>query len=261
VIEVEPFGVDYERYSLAKCLGKIVKKYNIRRCGELPAYGAKAMPSIYSLGLAQAGAHVILINPSPFAQSSWEEVRLGHLMTISNQDDIYHTNFANDSFDLVWNFAYFPIDMNPESLLTEMKRISNRYVAIFSVNGRNIGAYIHRILHRVLGIPWTHGNINFNFPDKLARFMKQHDFNIVKIGVTDCPFWPDSLGFRDVRLHRLGVKEMTTEWKSNTLEWMKIRKYPRWIYWVYAFESIPMPLFIKYIYSHIFYIIGEKKSG
>ncbi|MGA1865746.1 MAG: methyltransferase domain-containing protein [bacterium] len=260
MIEIEPFGVDYERYSLSKCLGKIVRRYNISSCAELPAHGAKAMPSIYSLGLAQAGAHVTLINPSPSAEASWEEVNLMHMMTITNHDDIHHTSFPDDSFDFVWNFAYFPMDLNPESLLTEMKRISNRYVTIFSVNGRNVGAYIHRILHRVLEIPWTHGNVNFNFPTRLARFMKLHGLNIVKTGVTDCPFWPDSLGFRDVRLHRLGVVEMATEWRSKTLEWMKTFKYPGWIYGVYFFESIPMPLLIKYFYAHIFYIIGEKKS-
>lgn len=261
MIEIEPFGVDYERYSLSKCLGSIVKRYKICTCAELPAHGAKAMPSIYSLGLAQAGTRVTLINPSEHAQSNWEKVQLDHLMTIAHQDDIYHTSFPNDSFDMAWNFAYFPTALDPKLLLSEMKRISSRYIAIFSVNGLNIGAYIHRTLHRVLNIPWTHGNINFNFPGRLARFMRLNGLSIVRIGVTDCPFWPDSLGFRDVRLHRLGVVEMSTEWKSNTLEWMKTRKYPRWIQWVYAFESIRTPLFIKYFYSHIFYIIGEKKDA
>jgi len=133
-------------------------------------------------------------------------------------------------------------------------------VAIFSVNGRNVGAYIHRTLHRLLEIPWTHGDVNFNFPKRLTRFMEEQGLRIVKKGVVDCPFWPDSLGFRDIRLHRQGVVEMETEWQSNTLEWMKTDNYPSWIKAVYAFESIPMPLFIKYIYAHIFYIIGEKVS-
>ena len=107
----------------------------------------------------------------------------------------------------------------------------------------------------------THGDINLNFPKRLAKFMRtQGGLRIVKIGVIDCPFWPDSLGFRDIRLHRQGVVEMKTDWKSNTLGWMRMEKYPAWIHGVYAFESIPMPLFIKYIYAHIFYIIGEKEA-
>ena len=256
--EVEVFGVDYERYSLAKCLERLVIKYSLRECLELPAFGAKAMPSIYSLGLAKAGANVTLVNPANSAGSSWNKVNLADRMTESFQNDLHHTTFSDNSFDWVWNFAYFPSDSDHISLLKEMKRTSRRYVTIFSVNGRNIGAYIHRILHRMLKIPWTHGDVNFNFPNRLKRFMEKQGLRIVEKGVVDCPFWPDSLGFRDVRLHRQGVVEMETEWQSDTLEWMRTGSYPSWIYAVYAFESIPMPLVIKYIYAHIFYIVGEK---
>lgn len=258
MVEVEVFGVDYERFSLEKCFEKLVRKYNLKECVEIPAFGAKAMPSIYSLGLGKAGANVTLVNPANSARSSWEIVNLEDRMTESIQDDLHHTSFYDNSFDWVWNFAYFPSDSDHIALLKEMKRISRRYVAIFSVNGRNIGAYIHRTLHRLLKIPWTHGDVNFNFPNRLKRFVEKQGLRIVDIGVVDCPFWPDSLGFRDIRLHRQGVVEMETEWQSNTLEWMKTRNYPSWIKVVYAFESIPMPLFIKYIYAHIFYIVGEK---
>lgn len=254
--ELESFGVDYERYSLEKCLGKLVSIYNLKDCVELPAFGAKAMPSIYSLGLGKAGANVTLVNPADSARSSWETVNLGNRMTESYQDNLHHTTFADNSFDWAWNFAYLPSDSDPVSCIREMKRISRRYIAVFSVNGRNLGAYIHRALHRFLDIPWTHGDVNFNFPSRLSKFMKSQGLRIVEIGVLDCPFWPDSLGFRDIRLHREGMVEMDAEWRSNTLEWMKTGKYPSWIYGVYAFESIPMPLFIKYIYAHIFYIVG-----
>ena len=260
MVEKEVFGVDYERFSLAKCFEGLVKKYNLRECLELPAFGAKAMPSIYSVGLGKAGANVTLVNPANSAKSSWEIVNLEDRMTESFQDDLHNTTFSDNSFDWVWNFAYFPSDSDHIALLKEMERISRRYVAIFSVNGRNIGAYIHRILHRMLKIPWTHGDVNFNFPNRLKRFMEEQGLRIVEKGVVDCPFWPDSLGFRDVRLHRQGVVEMETEWQSNTLEWMKTGNYPSWIHAVYVFESIPMPLIIKYIYAHIFYIIGEKVS-
>jgi hypothetical protein len=222
MVETEVFGVDYERFSLSKCLEKLVKKYNLRECIELPAFGAKAMPSIYSLGLAKAGANVTLVNPAESARSSWDIVGLGHFMTESYQDDLHHTSFPENSYDLAWNFAYFPSDSDHIALLEEMRHISRRYVAIFSVNGRNVGAYIHRFLHRKFQIPWTHGDVNFNFPNRLARFMDKQGLRIVKKGVVDCPFWPDSLGLRDMRLHRQGIVEMETVWQSNTLKWMKI---------------------------------------
>ena len=75
--ELECFGVDYERYSLEKCLGKLARKYNLKDCVEIPAFGAKAMPSIYSLGLGKAGANVTLVNSADSARSSWEAVISG----------------------------------------------------------------------------------------------------------------------------------------------------------------------------------------
>ena len=137
--ELECFGVDYERYSLTKCLGKLVRKYDLKECVELPAFGAKAMPSIYSLGLGKAGSNVTLVNPATSAKSSWETVNLGDRMTETHQDDLHHTSFPDNSFDWAWNFAYTPSDNDPDALIQEMKRISRRYVAVFSVNGRNIG--------------------------------------------------------------------------------------------------------------------------
>jgi len=96
---------------------------------------------MYSLGLGKVGANVTLFNPSTSAKSSWETVNLGDHLTEYYQDDLYHTTFADNSFDFTWNFAYFPSDPNYTARLKEMKRISRRYVAVFSVNGRNIGAY------------------------------------------------------------------------------------------------------------------------
>lgn len=256
--EVECFGVDYERYALCRCLENIVKNYGLTNCLEVPAVGAKAMPSIYSLGLAKAGSKVTLVNPSDSAVNSWKAVNLSDRLAMSNQSDIHCMGFPDNSFDFVWNFAYLPLDEDPAKLIQEMKRVSSKYVAIFSVNGRNSGAYIHRFLHKLFKVPWTHGRVDFNFPNKVAKFVEDQDLKIIKKGVVDCPFWPDSLGFRDMRLHRKKIKEMTTEWESNTLKYMAEKKYPAWIHLVYAFESIPMPLLIKYLYAHIFYIIGEK---
>lgn len=148
----EVFGVDYERYSLAKCLERLVKKYNLKECLELSAFGAKVVPSIYSLGFGKAGANVTLVNQAYYDRSIWEIVNLEDHMTESYQGDLQHTMFSDNSFDWVWNFAYFSSDSDHIALLREMKRINRRYVAIFSVNGRNVGAYIHRTLHRLLSI-------------------------------------------------------------------------------------------------------------
>ncbi len=50
--ETEVFGVNYERFSVGRKLDRLAQKYNLRTILEMPAHGAKAMPSIYSLGFA-----------------------------------------------------------------------------------------------------------------------------------------------------------------------------------------------------------------
>ncbi|MBN1945674.1 MAG: methyltransferase domain-containing protein [Bradymonadales bacterium] len=258
-MELEPFGVDYERYALGKLLRKLARTLPLKSCLELPARGAKAMPSLYSLGLAQGGAQVTLVNPADSAVDSWTRAGLVDRLTISRQESLARTTFPDSTFDWVWNFAYLPTDPDPAALVREMRRISRRYVAIFSVNGWNVGAFVHRALHRILQIPWTHGDVALNFRGPLARLMKDCGLKIAKAGMVDCPFWPDSLGFRDVRLHRQGVVEMDTEWSSNTLGWVKEDRYPAWIHSVYAFESIPTPAAVKLLYAHLFYLVGEKR--
>lgn len=64
-VEIEPYGVEYERFALQKLFIDLACKYKIEHVAEIPAIGAKAMPSLYSLGWALAGCHVTLINGDP----------------------------------------------------------------------------------------------------------------------------------------------------------------------------------------------------
>jgi len=48
------------------------------------------------------------------------------------------------------------------------------------------------------------------------------------------------------------------EWKSKTIDYLKLGKYPSWIHGVYAFEKMPMFLPVKLLYSHIYYVLGKK---
>ena len=59
------------------------------------------------------------------------------------------------------------------------------------------------MVHRYTKIPWTHGDTAFNVPGRVKRFFAANSLRPVRVGVVDCPPWPDSLGFRDVRLHRM----------------------------------------------------------
>lgn len=259
VKEVEAWGVTYERYALAKKLGGLTRKYALQTVAEMPAHGAKAMPSIYSIGFGLAGAEVTLINGVDTYNRCWKQLRLDSNVTFVTVESLHDTNLPDNTFDMVWNFAYLAMEADRDKLVQEMKRISKKYVAFFSVNHGNIGFHIHRFLHKMLKVAWTHGDVHFNKQQNIVRFLTDRGLRIVEKGFVDCPIWPDSVGFRDMRLHRQNISFDGTQWESPYIDNVASGAFPAWIKWVYAWEQMPNVPFLKTLYAHINYVIGEKK--
>ena len=101
--EREVFGITYDRLRLDKTFEHLVKKYAIKTALELPAGGAKAMPSIYSLALARMGVDVTLFSPEPQGLAVWD--RLGLPYKVIEGDNPRETGLSSGSYDLVWNFV------------------------------------------------------------------------------------------------------------------------------------------------------------
>ena len=260
--EVEVFGVNYERYALGELLPRLSREYEIRSVLELPAHGAKAMPSLYSLGFGLAGCAVTLANAHPPGVEAWKQLGLEDQLSLASVPHLDRTGLASESYDLVWNFAFITGYADPAALLNEMVRLSKRYIAFFSVNDHNVGFPIHRGLHRLHSIEWSHGNVAFNSMRQLSDFCRKRGLEVTEVGTVDCPPWPDSLGFRDLRLHKLGsnVKMSDVTWRSPYVEWVRAGEFPRWVKVLYAIEKVPSPLPLKLLYSHIFYVLCEKQS-
>ncbi len=254
--EKEGFGLDYERFAVGQLLKKFVNKYKIKKVLEIPALGVKAMPSLYSLGFGEAGCKVTLVNGDMKSLREWKKV--GYKVKSVAVQDITKTPFKDNEFDYVWNFAIFPELGKKDELIREMKRVSKKHVAIFCVNGYNIGSYWHRFLHSLMKVPWTHGDKKFLFYQNTKKSLQKQGMKIKKIGCVDCPPWPDSIGFRDMRLHKLNITFDNADWESSTFSNIRTGKYPTWIKMVYAFENIPMPFQVKLLYSHIYFVLAEK---
>lgn len=256
-IETEPYGVEYERFALQKLFDRLAGRYDIKTVLELPATGAKAMPSIYSLGWALAGCHVTLVNGDRKVSSVWERLGLREQIEFITVNDIVETGLPDKTYDLVWNFNVLPGKSQWERFLDEMARLSNKYLMFIHVNSYNVGFPFHRWAHRRTGIPWSHGDVRFNSPGKFKRILQERGYPIKEIGVVDCPCWPDSLGFRDIRLHRQVDNTKEVEWRSHYLEWVETGGFPVWLKMVYLLEKLPIPLLLKYIYAHLFYVIVD----
>jgi len=250
--------LDYERYALGKCLKRLVEKYKIKTVLEMPAHGVKAMPSLYSLSFGQAGCHVVLVNADEEAKKAWRE--LGYDVAFVEADDLHNTGFKDNSFDFVWSFAYLPNEKNKDAYINEMIRVSKRLVSVFCVNGYNPGFLLHRLAHKIHSIDWTHGDQAFSFPNNLKQLFIKCGLGIAELGVVNTPPWPDSVGFRDIRLHKLGTTGKIN-WHSGTLDFIENNNVPNWIKLIYKFERLPVPLPLKLIYAHIYYLIGQKRGA
>ena len=255
--ETEAWGLNYERYALGELNKRLAGRLKIRTVCELPALGQKACPGLYSIGFGLARRKVTLVNAGSRIKKQWSQLGLDRYVSFVEQLDICHTDFEDSSFDYVWNDVYIPMHDDPESLIEEMKRISNRYVAIFSVNGGNVGFPWHSFLHKINRIPWTHGDKRYNNRHYVKKIMEKHGLIIREEGFVDTPIWPDSIGFRDMRLHKNNITFNNVEWKTPYIDMLENKSVPAWIKAVYAWERIPMFPIIKTLYSHLFYFVGE----
>jgi hypothetical protein len=257
--EMEGKGLDYERYALRKLFRRLVERYGIRSVLEIPAKGEKAMPSFYSVAFAEAGCRVTLVNPEPKSRWAWEA--LGYDATRVDCRDPSRTDLASGGHDLVWNFMYLAKAESADHQLAEMMRLSRRYLMFISVNRFNPGFFSHRAVHRWFDVPWNHGDVAFMNPFKVRRYFRERGLRVLRTGAVDTPPYPDSLGFRDMRLHRMNVDLDKIDWDSRTVGWMKEDRYPLKLDLLYLFERLPLPLFLKLVYAHLFWVLAELPHG
>jgi len=254
--EIEGKGLDYERFALNKLFKKMVRARSIRSVLEIPAKGEKAMPSIYSLAFAEAGCGVSLLNAEPKSKWAWDKLDLP--VEYLECADLERTGLNSASYDLVWDFMYLAKHPNKLELLEEMIRLSRKYVLFVAVNRFNPGFLSHRMVHRINDVPWNHGDVNFMSPFWVRDWFIARGLRVLKTGVVDTPPYPDSLGFRDMRLHRMNVDLDKIDWDSRTLGWMKSGHYPLKLKLLYFFEWLPLPFRVKLLYAHLHYVLAEK---
>jgi hypothetical protein len=251
IVEREVFGVTYERYALQKLCARLVKRLKLTSVLELPASGAKAMPGLYSLGFALAGCHVTLVDADLQARQIWEGLGLGSKLTCLSRGEFGTV----PQWDLVWNFAVLPSADDPAGLARQMASLSRRWLMVAAVNRFNVGFNMHRLVHRLYNIPWSHGDVRFFSPFYTSAYLRHLGLQKVSWGVVDCPPWPDSPGFRDLRLHRQGDKPR--QWLSPYVECVRSGVFPTWMRGVYRGERLPIPATLKLPYAHLYYAVGR----
>ncbi|RJP79146.1 MAG: hypothetical protein C4524_05725 [Candidatus Zixiibacteriota bacterium] len=217
---------------------------------EWPASGAKAMPGLYSLGFALAGSAVTLVDADSTAVRHWRDLGLEHRLELLDSRQVGEEVERGRRWDLCWNFLVLPTAPDPAAEIRRMAAAAP-WLMVVHVNRFNVGFGVHRSVHRWYNLPWTHGELPFFSPYATVDFLEKNGGTEAFWGVVDCPPWPDSLGFRDVRLHRRG--NTVEQWHSPYVKALQEGNLPGWLSAVYALERLPLPKALKLPYAHLFY--------
>lgn len=262
--EIEVFGVTYDRYVLIQLQRILTRELELQTVVEMPSHGAKAAGSLYSIGFGLAGCRVTLVNPEMEMIYGWEILDINDRVETRLNIDVYHTPFMEGQFDLAWNFVTCTELDNIPAYLSEMKRVSNKYVLLVTCNNFQPGYPWHRLIHKIYGFPWTHGQVRYNHITTVKRIFRDIGLKVIEYGAIDTPGWPDPSGPRDVRLHKKyggsNAKTATQkpEWEVPIIQYVKTANYPGWMkilgLWDMAFRKgvVKLPL------SHLFYVLGRK---
>ena len=257
--EREVFGVTYDRYVLLKLHGILTRQLQIKNVVEMPSHGAKAAGSLYSIGFGLAGCRVTLVNPEIDMMYGWEELEIEASVDIVKDVNIYQTPFRNGQFDIAWNFVTWTELDDPPRYLWEMKRISEKYVLLVTCNNFQPGYPWHRLIHKLYGFPWTHGQVKYNHITKVRKLFELVGLKVMEYGAIDTPGWPDPSGPRDIRLHkRYGqANNDKPNWDVPIIQYAKKNQFPGWMKALGRWDMVFRKGVLKLPMSHLFYIIGR----
>ncbi|UCF94085.1 MAG: methyltransferase domain-containing protein [Desulfobacterales bacterium] len=257
--EVEVFGVTYDRYVLLQLHRVMTRDLHLQKVVEMPSHGAKAAGSLYSVGFGRAGCQVTLVNPEMEMMYGWHELGMEDKVETIFERNIYQTGFVNGQFDLAWNFVTWTELEDPASYLAEMKRISNNYVLLVTCNNFQPGYPWHRLIHKMFGFPWTHGEVKYNHITRVRKMFPQAGLKVLEYGAIDTPGWPDPSGPRDIRLHRnFSAPTQKPNWEVPIIQLVKTGNFPAWMKALGKWDMTFRKGVFKLPMSHLFYVLGAK---
>ncbi len=258
-VEREVFGVTYDRYVLLQLQRLLTRDLGLRRVVEMPSHGAKAAGSLYSIGFALAGCDVTLVNPEPEMLPAWKDLGIENRLQTVQEADCTGIRFQEGAFDLAWNFVTWTELPDPPAFLREMKRIA-RHVLLVTCNNVQPGYPWHRLLHRLYGFPWTHGEVRYNHIWTVRRLFREAGLKVREYGAIDTPGWPDPSGPRDVRLHRrFGAPTQRPQWEVPMVDYVRKNRYPRWMRLLGRWDMAFRKGVFKLPMSHLFYLLGRHR--
>jgi hypothetical protein len=273
----EGLGLVYERFVLNDFLLDLQETHGIETVVEAPLFGMAGVSGINSVALAQAGAAVTLVDDHAgrleAVERIWGELDLPARFV--HHGDWRHLPFADDTFDLAWNWAalwHLPDGSPggreiPAALLGELARVSRRVVFVAMPNRVQVGYLLRKYLLERDFVNY----VDEDWADigRVRLVLEAAGVRIVGQGVLDVPPWPDTVMPASEVLARLGIKSARLEgrfsgdaWEWSTMAYYlgqqpdlyeRVKRYA-WL------DRAPIPWRIKAVWAHHRYVVGLKES-
>jgi Methyltransferase domain len=187
----EGLGSSYERVVLNLKLEQVRKRYGIDTCLEAPVFGFTGLTGINSMGLAKSGVRVTLVDDHRerlgLIKGAWQQAgeRFGGVYV----QDFTALPFADECFDMSWNFSALWFVSDVRSLLTELTRVTRKVIFICVPNRQGIGFFLDtHLTARDLRNGLEDERIE---PRAIEAKMKSLRWNLTDTGYIDVPPWPD----------------------------------------------------------------------
>lgn len=262
----EGLGVVYERFILNDYLDQLVDDHRVQAVLEAPLYGMAGVSGINSVRLAERGCDVTLVGNNRERMEGVRKIwqRLNLPAKFVRHPDFKQLPFADNSFDLTWEWAglwYLP---DAEQLLKELVRTSRKLVFVAMPNNIQVGYLLRKyVIDRdffdTIDERWVQ-------IDRIKKILADNGVLIIDEGVLDVPPWPDTVMPAAEVLKRLGIKseklndQFTGEgWTWSTMayylgEQPELRDQVMKYAW---FDHAPIPWQLKTIWAHHRYVLGH----
>lgn len=268
----EGLGLVYERLVLNDFLLYVRVRYGVQTVLEAPLFGMAGVSGINSVILSQAGCQVTLVDDNSERMEGvhriWRELDLP--VSLVRVHDWGQLPFADDTFDLAWEWAALWYLPDARALLRELARVSRQLVFVAMPNRWQVGYFMRKYLldpafFRQIGEREAYTNMAL-----IRRSLESSGLDIIEQGVLDVPPWPDTVMPAGQVLERLGIRSQRLQdrfsgagWDWSTMayylgEQPELRDRVMRYAWL---EQIRLPWQVKAIWAHHRYLLGRKTAS
>ncbi len=261
----EGLGTTYERVILQRYFEELKKRYAVQSVLEAPSFGMTGISGINSLWWAAQGVMPTVVddNEQRIAKSQqvWGSIPLPVKFIQHSPNETLP--FADESFDLSWNFASLWFVKDVKQFASELMRVTRKVIFICVPNSNGVGYKLRYLMDKNRPENFYPQNI---LPQSFVPYFTEGNYKLLRKGYLDIPPWPDIAMKKEDMLRKAGlgflVKKKEARQQNNARTCIvdyfngsrpqlakEILKYS-------FLENAPFP--VKQLWGHHRYFIFEK---